>query len=218
MKKIFKVLVCLLAALVSVVGLCNLWVDGHAEGRLYMDVEEIPHREYGLLLGSPPLSRFSGRTNMFFVYRIEAADQLYKARKIDKILLSGDDHSLYGANEVEVMRDSLIGRGVPDSVMILDGKGLRTLDSVVRMCRDYDVRSCTIISQRFHNERALFLADYMDWEYALDRAESWPFDEEIVGYNAKAPTSKWSLITYVREAFARVKVFVDLVVKKQPEF
>ncbi len=212
------VLISLLLFLAIVVGLCNLWVDRHARGRLFVEVEKIPHREYGLLLGSPPQSRYSGRTNMFFVYRIQAAEQLYKAGKIDKILISGDDNSLYGANEVEAMRDSLVLRGVPANVMILDGKGLRTLDSVVRMCRDYNVRSCTIISQRFHNERALFLADYMDWRHALNREEKWPFDEETMGFDAKAPVSKWSMITYVREVFARVKVFVDLIIKKQPEF
>ena len=218
MKMIIKTIVCLFLLLTVVVLCCNLWVDRHAEGRIYMDTELIPHREYGLLLGAPPLSRYSGRTNMFFVYRIRAAAQLYQAGKVDKILISGDEHSLYGANEVQAIRDSLRGRGVPDSVLVLDGKGLSTLDSVVRMCRDYRVKSCTIISQKFHNERAIFLADYTDWEHALGNEEGWTFDEETLGYNAKSPMSKMSLITYARELFARVKAVLDLVLKVQPEY
>ena len=63
-----------------------------------------------------------GYTNFFFIYRIDAAEQLYKAGKIEKILIGGDDHSLDGINEPECMRDSLVVRGLSESAIILDGK------------------------------------------------------------------------------------------------
>lgn len=69
----------------------------------------------GLLLGTTPQARIGRITNQFFIYRIDAAEQLYKAGKIDQILISGDENSLDGVNETECMRDSLVARGVPAS-------------------------------------------------------------------------------------------------------
>ena len=108
-----------------------------------------------MLLGTTPQTRIGGRKNMFFKYRIDAAEDLYNAGKIKYILISGDENSLDGINEPECMKDSLVARGIPENVIFLDGKGFRTLDSVVRMSKVFGVRTFTIISQRFHNERAL---------------------------------------------------------------
>ena len=103
------------------------------------------------------------------------------------------------------MKDSLIAHGVDVNDIILDGKGFRTLDAVVRAVKVYNVHSFVVISQRFHNERAIYLAEHLGHEV-----------HDIQGYNAADPTSKTALITYVREYFARVKVFVDIFTGKEP--
>ena len=179
--------------------ICNLLVVNNAKGKVFSDIDSIQYNKVGLLLGTTPQSRITKTTNYFFVYRIDAAEQLYKAGKIEKILISGDEHSLDGVNEPECMRDSLVARGVPASDIMLDGKGYRTLCSVVNANKVFGLKSFTIISQLFHNERAIYQAEHL----GLDM-------ENIQAYNAKNPQSTRALITYAREYLARVKMFWDI--------
>lgn len=125
---------------------------------------------------------------------MDAAAALYKAGKIKSILISGDESSLDGANEVEVMRDSLMARGIPKEAFLLDGKGCRTLDSVVRATKVYHLSSYIVISQRFHNERAIYLAEHLDLNV-----------HDLIGFYARDVHSHLALLTYLREYFARVK-------------
>ena len=186
--------------------LCNQLVVSNAEGRLYDSVNEVENTEVGLLLGTTPQTRIGRRPNQFFKFRIDAAEQLYKAGKIEKILVSGDANSLDGVNEVECMRDSLVARGVPVNVIMLDGSGLRTLDSVVRAVEVYGVHSFVVISQRFHNERAIYLAEHLGLDI-----------QRISGFNAADATSNMAILTYIREYLARVKMFMDIFTGVQPK-
>ncbi len=95
--------------------ICNQIVVNNAAGKVFSDIDSIKYNKVGLLLGTTPQARIGRITNYFFIYRIDAAEQLYKAGKIEKILISGDDHSLDGINETECMRDSLVARGIPAS-------------------------------------------------------------------------------------------------------
>ena len=185
---------------------CNLIIVNNAKGKTFYEIDSITPSEYGLLLGTTPQTRIGRRTNYFFKYRIDATEQLYKAGKIKRILISGDENSLDGVNEVECMKESLIAHGVDVKDIILDGKGFRTLDAVVRAVKVYNIHSLVVISQRFHNERAIYLTEHLGLKV-----------HDIQGYNAADPTSKMALITYVREYFARVKVFVDIPTGKEPE-
>lgn len=147
-----------------------------------------------------PLTRIGRLPNRLFTFRIDAADGLYKAGKIKKILISGDENSLDGINEVECMRDSLVNRGVDSDDIILDGKGFRTQDSVEHAGKIYGVKDFVVISQKFHNERALYIADQMGLESC-----------KVDGFNAKDAKSGMAMLTYLREYLARVKMFVDFV-------
>ena len=111
---------------------CNIIVVNNAKGKLYSNVEQVTSSEYGWLLGTTPQTRIGRRHNQFFKFRLDATEKLYKAGKIKKILISGDEDSLDGVNEVECMKDSLVSRGVDAADIILDGKGYRTLDAVWR--------------------------------------------------------------------------------------
>ena len=180
--------------------ICNQLIISNADGRLFDEVETVPEGySVGLLLGTTPQTRIGHRRNMFFESRIHATASLYHAGKIQKILISGDDNSLDGINEVECMRDSLLERGISPRDIILDGKGYRTILSVRNAYHDYGCRKLIVISQKFHNERALYLADNLGLGF-----------EQVIGFNAKSPHSLMSQKTYVREWFARVKMFIDL--------
>ena len=100
--------------------ICNQIVVNNAEGKVFYDIDSIKYNKVGLLLGTTPQARIGRITNAFFTYRIDAAEQLYKARKIEKILVSGDENSLDGVNETKCMRDSLVARGILAKDIILD--------------------------------------------------------------------------------------------------
>ncbi len=183
---------------------CNQIVVDNARGRAFSDIDSIKYNKVGLLLGTTPQARFDRITNYFFIYRIDAAEQLYRAGKIEKILISGDEHSLDGINETECMRDSLMARGIPESAIILDGKGYRTICSVVNANKVFGLKSFTIISQEFHNERAIYQAEHLGLDIA-----------DLQAYNAKMPKSRRAFLTTIREYFARVKMFWDLITFKE---
>lgn len=187
-------LACLVIMLVS-----DQIVVNNAKGKAFSDIDSIKYNNVGLLLGTTPQARLTRITNYFFIYRIDAAEQLYKVGKIEKILISGDENSLDGVNEPECMRDSLIARGVPASAIILDGKGYRTINSIVNANKVFGLKSFTIISQKFHNERAIYQAEHLGLDV-----------ENIQAYNAEMPKARRAFITSIREYFARVKMFLDI--------
>ena len=180
--------------------ICNQIVVNNARGKAFSDIDSIKYNKVGLLLGTTPQARITKVKNYFFIYRLDAAEQLYRAGKIEQILISGDENSLDGVNEPECMGDSLLARGVPASAIILDGKGYRTINSVINANKVYGLKSFTIISQEFHNERAIYQAEHLGLDI-----------ENLQAYNAKMPKSRRAYLTTIREYFARVKMFLDII-------
>ncbi len=186
---------------------CHFIVVGNASGRTYNDVDSIPHNHYGLLLATSPITP-GGAHNFYFDNRIKAADELYKAGKIDYIIASGGDYTKEhknGCDEPAAIRDSLVARGIPVDRIILDYEGLRTLNSIVKAKEIYGLDSVTLISQRYHNERAIYLADH--------------YNLHTVGYNAEpSPIRRNRIKNTLREYLARVKMFIDFIYRQTPHF
>ena len=183
---------------------CNVLVAGCASGKVFDRVEKIPHRKVGLLLGTAPVTPW-GTKNHYFTYRIDAAVKLFHAKKVDYFIVSGDNHST-DYDEPTCMRDSLVACGVPDERIISDYVGFRTLDLEVRCKAIFGQDSVTVISQSFHNERAIYLAGHNQID--------------AIAFNAQDVTSVWTtwLRGHSRELLARVKIFIDLIIGKQPRF
>lgn len=177
----------------SFVCISNAWIKSAAINLCYNNLKSIPENEVGLLLGTSKTAR--GGINLFFKYRVEAAANLFSEGKIKHIIVSGDNH-IANYNEPEEMRNELIKLGVPDSCITLDYAGFRTLDSVVRCEKIFGQTKFTIISQLFHNERALFIAN----KSGLN----------CVAFNAKDVPNKYSIKTSIREYFARAKCVLDI--------
>ena len=183
-------IIAIIVAGLAVVAGCELAVFSASKGRVYSDVEAIPHREVGLLLGTNPKGRRGG-ANMFYNHRIDAAVALYEAGKVDRFLISGAKTGP-DYDEPQAMREALTVRGVPDSILVLDGQGFHTIESIVRAKEVYEVDSVTIISQEFHNRRSLYLAKHN----GLD----------AIAYNAATTTIlRWRIIMFLRERASRVK-------------
>jgi len=155
-----------------------------------------------LVLGCP--RQVSGVPNQFFKNRIDAAAELFQHHKIDYLIVSGDNH-VQGYDEPTDMKNALLDKGVPVDRIYLDYAGFRTLDSVVRAKEIFGQTSITVISQRFHNQRAIFLASHR----GID----------AIGFNAKEVDVRYSFKTRCREQFAKVKAVLDIYVfRKQPHF
>jgi SanA protein len=182
--------------------IANYKIDHTTENQIYTNTELIPHNKAGLLLGTSKYLK-SGKPNLFFQYRILATESLYKSGKIENIVISGDN-SRQEYNEPQDMKEELIKRGIPENRIYLDYAGFRTFDSVYRMKEIFGQTSFTIISQEFHNQRAIYIANHLQLN--------------TVGFNAKDVDAYNGFKTKVREKFARVKVLLDLFFGKNPKF
>lgn len=136
--------------------LANIWVFSLTDGRTYSKISKIPPREYALVLGTSPKMR-SGVANPYFVSRMDAASLLYHHGKIKKIIVSGEKSK--GYNEPKAMKEFLIEQGgVAENVIIEDPKGFNTHKSIINAKENFKANNVIIVSQGFHNLRALFFA------------------------------------------------------------
>lgn len=201
MKKLIKITIpTLLLIIILTIYISNRIINVYGQSATYTEVSAIPYNKVGLLLGTSPKLR-NGNPNLYFSYRIEAATALYNAGKIKYILVSGDNRR-DDYNEPEEMKQALMTARIPEEHIILDYAGLRTLDSVIRANRIFGLDRFTIISQGFHNERAIYIAQQNHLH--------------VVGYNAKDVSAYAGFKTNIRELLARVKVFVDILTDKSP--
>jgi SanA protein len=202
-KKVAKWSALTLLLVSALIVISNYWVIKSTKAQLYSNINEIPENDVALLLGASKTT-VRGNDNLYFAYRIEAAATLFKAGKIKHIIVSGDNHKKE-YDEATDMRDALIAQGVPDSCITLDYAGFRTLDSMVRCLKVFKRKNITVISQAFHNQRAVFIGKY--------------YDMNVVAFNAKDVPSQYSLKTRIREYFAKFKAVIDLyIIHKQPKF
>ncbi len=200
-KKLLVVAGGLLAGVLTT-GWCH-WLVSREAVRTFNTVAEVPHHRVGLVLGCSEEGR-DGGPNPFFQKRMAAAWQLYQAGKIEYLLVSGDNHRA-GYDEPTDMKHALVALGVPEDHIVCDYAGFTTLDSVVRCQEVFQQSEVTIVSQQFHNERAIYLA----------RAHGM----DAVGFNAESVGMQRGLRTYVREAASRVTAVWDVnIYGRRPKF
>ena len=183
----------LLPAFIAVTAYANLTAIWVSRGRIFTEVAQVPRTRVGLVFGTT--DRVAGRDNLYFLYRIEAATRIWNAGKVETLIVSGDNSSRY-YNEPGKMKHALVGRGIPADRIVCDFAGLRTLDSVVRAKEIFGADSILCISQRFQNERAIYLAN------ANGIA--------AYGFAARDVESHDAFKTRFREVGARVKMWLDV--------
>lgn len=201
MKRIWKYLPLLLLTIL-IIFCSNLIIIESTKNYLYEDIEKIPFRKTALVLGSSKDGRYGG-INPYFKYRMEATAELYFAGKIAYVIVSGDN-SRVGYDEPSQMADYLVELGIPRDKITLDYAGFRTLDSVIRAKKVFNCKELIIVSQKFHNQRAVYAAK----QYGI----------AAVGYNARDVQSKWN-ITHLREIASKFLMILDLhVFNTKPKF
>ena len=180
----------------------NYSIEKNAENKTFSNSSKIKKSKVGLVLGTAKILK-NGRINLYFKYRINATVELYKKGKIDFVLVSGDNGNK-NYDEPTDFKNELIKKGIPASKIFLDYAGFRTLDSVVRAKEIFGQISITVISQKFHNERAIYLAEKNGIS--------------AIGFNARDLSGKYGLKTRIREYFARTKAFLDIMLGVEPKF
>ena len=177
-------------------------ITNSAKEKTFDSVDIIPKNKVGLLLGTSKYV-LNGRQNLFYVYRIQAAVALFNAQKIEYIIISGDNGRIE-YDEPTDMKNDLMAKGIPESAIYLDYAGFRTLDSVVRSKEIFGQDTITIISQQFHNQRAIYIAT----QKGMD----------AIGYNAKDVHTLVSMRIAIREKLARVKTLLDVLLGVNPKY
>jgi len=202
LKKMMVIFVLGFSLIIGVVALSNIWVIQSTYSQVFEQSNALPVNKVGLVLGTSPMLK-NGRPNLYFESRMKAAAELYHARKVEHLLLSGDNgNKKY--NEPEAMQQALIELGVPIEKLTLDYAGFRTLDSVVRCDKIFGQNSFTIISQKWHNHRAIFIANANGFN--------------AIAYNAPRVINATRKATN-REYLARVKAVLDIyILRKSPKF
>ncbi len=201
-KKLAKYAFSIIFAMAATLLIIDRWVAYQAEDQLYTKQSEVETFDVAVVLGT---SKYLGKVlNEYYSHRINAAIALYQSENIGYFLLSGDNaHRSY--NEPWTMKRDLLKAGVPEERIFLDYAGFRTLDSIVRAKEIFGTDDFLIISQKFHCERALFIANSHD-------------------INAKCfavpdPSSHSGIKVRIREVFARAKAVLDLyITNAQPKF
>lgn len=194
--------------LIIVVGLTGLtalgldrWISWKTAPYVYDDLKSLPHRQVGVVLGTAKYYR-TGVPNEYYLFRIQGALNAYNSGKVNYLLLSGDN-AQQSYNEPMTMRRDLIAGGVDPADIVMDFAGFRTLDSIVRTRKVFDTNDFIIITQRFHCERALFIA----------------LHSGIQAQCYAVPSPKNILTVRLREVGARLGALADLyIMKREPRF
>jgi len=199
-KWIFLIVIVTIAALIFI----DTYISKQAEPYLYSKIKKVPAKKAALLLGTAKYIA-KGKKNYFYTYRVRAAVQLFKTGKVKAIVVSGDNGTKY-YNETTAMQKDLIKAGIPSRYITLDYAGFRTLDSVVRAEAIFDLKDYIIVSQKFHLERALFIAKATG--------------QKVIGFMAKdIPGTAAAYRMKAREYLARAKAFLDVyILHTEPKF
>jgi len=182
---------------------CNKVIIETSKNKIYSQLYELPNIKTALVLGTSKYL-INGRENLYFKNRIDRTVQLYKSGKINYIIVSGDNGSS-SYDEPTLMKADLVKAGIPSSQIVCDYAGFRTLDSIIRAKVVFGCDEIVIISQKFHLERALYLAQRNNMKAFGLKAKDVPY-----WYNRSG---------YYREKLARVKAVYDVCFfNKQPKF
>ena len=201
-KRLLRALIYLFISGVLFVFFANYRVYSVSKSFIYDDLNKLPINQTALLLGTSKVLK-NGQKNQYFENRVSACFDLYQSKKIKYILISGDN-SRKEYNEPEDMKQALIQRGVPEDCIYLDYAGFDTYDSVLRANKIFGQTRFIVVSQKFHNQRAVYIARRNGFN--------------AFGYNAKDVKKMSGLKTKIREYFACAKAYLEVLVGVDPYF
>ncbi len=199
------------ALVVLVMLLWKAWIDAQTSGLIYRwDDARLPENHVAMVFGAG-LNQAGGPSAILYD-RVATAADLYKAGKVQKLLMTGDN-SAVNYNEVEAMRQTALGLGVPDNDIVLDYAGFNSWDSCYRAREVFGLTSATLVTQQFHLPRALFGCNYLHVKSVGVIADRQPYStvyneaREYLGVMGLA----WRMLVNDQPKFLGPKVDVDQV-------
>lgn len=154
---------------------CNIWLVSRTNDRVFDSIDQIPSNRIGLLIDCDiPADEY---TSPLPDGRVQAAADLYHAGKIQCVVVS-TNRQLFNDGPL-LMKQALIDRDIPGAAVILDSCRGGMEDNLSHVCRSFGETSLTVISDRFHTYRPVFVGRYtglniiaycsqdMPWMYAL---------------------------------------------------
>lgn len=202
MKFFFKIIGLFILFCILMIIFADFLVIQKTKNKIFTEMEDIPQTKVWLVLGTSKYIA-DGRRNLFYLYRLEAVKNLYETEKIEYILVSGDN-STRQYNETDTMKRDLIEMWIPENRIYGDYAGFRTLDSVVRAKEIFGQSEYIIVTQMFHLQRALYLAQSKG--------------VEALWYPAQDVPVRLAPRVWIRERLARVKMLIDIFIGKKPKF
>lgn len=172
----------------------NAYILLSTDGEATANVADVPHAQVAIVPGA--LVQPNGKMSAMLADRVRQADALWRAGKVDRILVSGDHHT-WAYDEPDTMRKALVSEGVPPSDVFEDHAGFDTWATMIRARSIFGVRDAVVVTQGFHMSRALFLADAA----GID-ATGLTADLHQWGYQGEKSA--------VREVLSRVKAIADV--------
>lgn len=180
----------------------NYLVANKYQTKIYSKINAAPSREVAVVLGAG--LRRDGSPSMVLEDRVRTAVDLYNLGKVKKILMSGDNGSVY-YDEVTAMKKLAVDMGLPAEDIDLDYAGFRTYDSCYRAHEVFELNNIILISQDFHLPRALYLCNKLG--------------VEAIGVPADRHVYVKQRLWRIREALARFFAFFEAnIFRHQPKF
>jgi len=199
MKSLIILVVKTTLLLVLVVLIINIFIYLATKDYIYDSVLEAPNVGVVLIPGAAVLK--DGTLSPIFADRVNTAILLYESGKATKILVSGDNSTIY-YNEVNPVRNYLLARGVLDTDIYLDHAGFDTYSSMYRARDIFGIESVLISTQSFHLPRAVFIARSLG----------------IKAFGVNADEGNILFKNYLREVLANVKAVMNIVLRTKPKY
>lgn len=173
--------------------LFNIALSSLFKAQIHSNPREIPLSQVALIPGASVIG--GKKPSGILLERLEKGVELYRLNRVQKLLLSGDNAGAY-YDEVNVMKDFCLKKGIKPDDIFLDHSGLRTLDSVYRSKDIFEAREIVVVSQKLYLPRALFLAQ----QYNISAS----------GYLADSDRVQITKSMMVREFLARYLAILDV--------
>ncbi|WPY99571.1 SanA/YdcF family protein [Christiangramia sp. OXR-203] len=171
----------------------------HTSEDIYSDISKIPPRETVIILGASVHS--DGKLSPILQDRVDTAIKLYRSNKVKNFHVTGD-HRTEDYNEIAAMVAYLRERGIPQNQITSDHAGLDTYDSMYRAGKLFNIENATVVTQKFHLPRALFISGQLGFNYFGFTADQRAYQTE---YRLKQ-----------REKLANVKALWEVLTNKEP--
>jgi len=183
----------------AVVGGTSCYVRMRYSDRIFL-ADQVPNAPVAIVFGAGLASK--GKPSPMLAERLETAVRLYRSGKVEKILVTGANLTR-SHDETKAMGQYALARGVPREMILRDDAGFSTYDSCYRAKAVFGIERATLVTQRFHLPRALFIANSLG--------------VDAIGVAADEGTHG-RLINEGRELFSRSLALAMAIARPRPRF